>query len=836
MSQPISFAYRNLVFGASLEDAWALFRLDTVSYDGRSESDKRELLGLLAACAYSLEADFSLLRVSRSWSVGRYRAGAEAIVDPQHAHPGEWTRHLHRHESALAARETWRPEVFLAVRLAPPDAPAVQQAAQGLARAVARLRELAGRGGIARDARGIRRSQLEALARMQETIFRRVADYLDVEPASTAELEWLVRRALCRGLGEPDCDPGFEPQALILDDEGDEWRYVPLELDVLRLFECPLWQPTRAGGWVPEPYLVASSEHGASYQTFLALGALPEAVPFPSRQAELLFAPLEALDFRVDACLSARFVPNAQAVALVRKRIVDADNTYVEESHGDHGPSAASSERPHTARELEEHLTSAARPPLLRSSITLAVAADSRQRLEERVERVRREYGPVRLHRPAADQLPLFVSQLPAQRSAVSAYDDYLTIEQFGALVPIATHAVGSEAGFYIGHTLSGSAQPVLFDPTEASRTSRPPSVLLAGTLGSGKTLFMQLLEYQAFLAGSRIVDVDPKGGGDHRLAELPGMDGHVERIELSSDDAYRGMLDPLRIALPELREDLAVSFLFDLLPGPLAPGWKREIIAAVRAVTRDAADRGRDAGCGQVIERLCADAGDDARAAGETLAVYADTGLARLGFGAGRAGPLAAGDRQVTMLGIRNLARPLPGTPKADYTEEERIGQALLRLLAAYAMRLVAHDPGRHAIAGFDEAHFLLSDSAGRRLIEVLNRMGRSLNVTPILATQTLAETAELDNLLGVRCMFGMESEREAATALELLGLDGSDQRLRATLTSYRRGRCLMRDYAGRVGRVQIDLLDPQLLATLDTTPRAPDADGADAALRLPV
>jgi hypothetical protein len=282
----------------------------------------------------------------------------------------------------------------------------------------------------------------------------------------------------------------------------------------------------------------------------------------------------------------------------------------------------------------------------------------------------------VKLQRPAADQLPLFVAHLPAQRSAVPAYDDYLTIEQFGALVPIATHAVGSEAGFFVGHTLSGSAQPVLFDPTEASRTSRPPSVLLAGTLGSGKTLFMQLLEYQAFLAGSRIVDVDPKGGGDHRLAELPGMDGHVEHVELSSDDAYRGMLDPLRIALPELREDLAISFLFDVLPEPLAPDWKREIIAAVRAVVHDAAEGGRPAACGQVIDRLCAAAGDDARAAGQTLAVYADTGLARLGFGAADAEPPAADDRQVTMLGIRNLARPLPSTPKSDHTEEERIGQ----------------------------------------------------------------------------------------------------------------------------------------------------------------
>jgi hypothetical protein len=818
--RPLSFAYRNLVFGETLDDAWALYRLHTTSYEGRSAAGKRELLELHAACAYTLEADFSLLRVSRSWSIDDYLGGAEALSDPEHRHAVEWRRYLELHERVLSERATWRPEVYMAVRLAPPDGPPAAQLAHSLGSALERLRQRGRRGGGTRDARGIGRTQLKTLLAGQETVHHRILDYLDAEPASSAEFQWLVRRSFCRGLGEPDCDRAWEPQALVFPDEGDEWRYVPLELDLLRLFDSPVWQPTRARGFVPEPYVIAASESGLSYQTFVALGALPEAVPFPSRQAELLFAPIEELGFPVDACLSARYLPNDQAVALVRKKIVDADNTYVEESHGDHGPSAASSYRPEAARALEDYLTTGARPPLLCASISLAIGAPSSDELKERLERVRREYGTVHLHRPADEQLPLFVSHLPAQRSAVPAYVDPLTIEQFGSFVPIATHAVGSETGFYVGHTLSGSAQPVLFDPTEASRTARPPSVLLAGTLGSGKTLFMQLLEYQAFLAGSRVVDVDPKGRGDHRLAGLPGVEGHVERIEFTSEDAFRGTLDPLRIGLPELREDLAVSFLFWVLPEPLPPDWKREIIAAVRHVGRHADEGGRPASCGQVIDRLCAAPGEDARAAGETLAVYADTGLARLGFGERDAEPLAAGERQVVMLGIRNLALPKPGTPKSDYSEEERIGRALLRLLAAYAMRLVAHDTGRHAVIGFDEAHFLLTDGAGRRLIEVPTREGRSLNVTPILATQTLGEIADLDNLIGFLCMFGMESERAAAAALDLLGRDPEDSRLRAALMGFRRGRCLMRDYAGRVGAVQIDLVDERMLATLDTTP----------------
>lgn len=816
ISAPITFAYRNLVFGRDVKDAWALYRVQTASYDGLGIAAKKDLLGVLAAFAYQADADFQLLRVTKKWSIDDYHADSLALVDPRYGHREVWDDYLAAHRAGLGSRATARPEVYLAVRLAAADPPIGRQlasaAGEGISSLAAKARELLG----TRDARGLTERQLQALAADEEKTFQRAGDYLDVDRATTAELQWLVRRAFTRGVGEPIVDPGFSPQALVIADEADETRYVPLERDVLRLMDSPIELAGRQ--------LSVHSEAGESHQALLVLGALPEVAPFPGRQAELLFAPLEGLDFPVDASFCARFVPNQDAVSLVRKKIVDADNTYHEESHGDHGPSSASAERPHAARELEEYLTTGARPPLLRSTISLAVSASSAGELEERVERVRREYAPVALHRPLGDQLALFCQHLPAQRTRVSAYEDYLTVEQLGAMVPTAAHAVGSDIGPYVGYTLSGSRQPVLFDLTEASRTSRPPSILMAGTLGSGKTLAMELLLYQAFLQGSLIVDVDPKGAGDHKLAQLPGVAGQVEQIELSSDREFAGMLDPLRIAPLELREDLANSWLIGVLPEPVPPGWRREIIAAVRQVCERALEHDREPTCRDVIADLLTGADAEGQEAGRTLAVYADTGLARLGFSDSKRPQPLAGSKQVTMLGIRNLARPLPGTAKADYTEDERISQAVLRLLAAYAMRLVGNDPTRHAVLGFDEAWVLMSDSTGRRLIEVLNRMGRSLNVTPILASQTITETEELDNLLGARFVFGMESDREAARGLELLGLDPDSRELAEQLQRFRAGRCFIRDYQGRVARAQIDFVDPGLLAALDTTPRRED------------
>ncbi len=91
---------------------------------------------------------------------------------------------------------------------------------------------------------------------------------------------------------------------------------------------------------------------------------------------------------------------------------------------------------------------------------------------------------------------------------------------------------------------------------------------------------------------------------------------------------------------------------------------------------------------------------------------------------------------------------------------------------------------------------------------------------MTPLLATQVLGDVDELDGLIGAAFCFGVETDAEARKALALLQLDERDDALRQRLMGFRRGRCLMKDYDGRVSPVQIDLVDRRMLAALDTTP----------------
>jgi hypothetical protein len=387
-----------------------------------------------------------------------------------------------------------------------------------------------------------------------------------------------------------------------------------------------------------------------------------------------------------------------------------------------------------------------------------------------------------------------------------------MTAEQVAATVPVATAAVGSKGGIYLGFDpLAG--RPVRFDPTEAPRDSRPSAVLLTGTLGSGKTIAAQVIAHAALLRGSLVVDFDPKP--DHRLDGLAELDGEVRVLELSADPEHRGKLDPLAIGLPELREELASSYLLELLRDP-PPSWEVAIDRAVRDAVRGGEER-----LPSVVDRLRGADAPGAREAAEALEVISDFGLGRLGFSDGAGGEDAVAMSALTTIRMPGLNLPEPGTDRAAYTRSERVSVATLALVAALALKLISGDRSRHKLVILDEAWALFASSQGRALLNRLVRLGRAFNATILLVSQRIEDLGELAQLVGVTLIFGQDSVRAAAAGIEAIGLDPGERGLAQRVTEYRRGRCLMRDLDGRVGEVQVDPL-PALLAALDTSPGA--------------
>jgi hypothetical protein len=799
---PLAFTYGNCVFAAGLDDAWAGFAIPTSAYACLREEEKHARFAALLGAVSGMQADFQIVRVARRWDVPRFVQA--------HAERGELARRYVREQAVRLRRiGAGAPHVYLFVSLREPE----RDVTSYLARVAERhprewwraLRQtLAGRDGRVLSAAALARVHEQA-----EQLRARLAAFLPVRPARAEELQWLVRRAYCRGLGEPPVDALHEPRALLYE-RGGEAALAPLQGEVLRWIDCLVAQHGRS--------LRIDSELGVSWQAQLVAGALPEAGEFPGARVELMWAPVESLPFAVDLSLNARFLPNELALRLARRRIQDADQIAHAESDGEQGLSEQGAQRRQLARELLARLQSASRPPLLRATLALALGASEPEQLERRVQACRHAYGEVHLHRPLGGQLDLFWQQLPAQRTRVAGYDDTLTPEQVAAMMPTAAHAVGARRGFYLGHTLSGSRRPVLFDLREGSHSDRNTAILSVGALGSGKTTLAQKLKYEAFLQGARVIDCDPKG--DHRFHLLDEVAPHVQEIVLAPQARLRGMLDPLRVAPARLRHEATVSFLRELLPAGAPAAWETALVGAVDRVLRGA----RTPTCGEVVAAL-SDGDEVDTQVSKTLAVYARTGLTQLGFAeVGRALP-QVGSRQVIYLPIRDLPAPDPAVRREEYTQAERVGAQLVRLIAMFAMHLMAAERERLKVFSFDEGWRLLGDPVGRTLLMSLQRMGRSELAVPIISTQLLSDTlvgerSSLENLLGATFVFGMRSQEEAARALALLGLDPDDRALRAQLQQFQAGRCLFRDHRGRVEAIQVELVVPALLRAFSTTP----------------
>jgi len=805
MSQvfPLRYVRANVLVGPGGERA-AVYRLAMIAYPFLPAVEKWRWLRTLERMAALLGADFSLYRVNRGYAAHAYVGETAGLLDERGQDPDAFRSFLEGQRRRLEQLASHTPELYLVVALQEPAAGIYTGFVRSFDRARRRLEGLAG----IESAAPLDAAELEAIAVAEQRCFEQLRGLLACERASTRELQWLLRRVELRGIGEPVLDEFWQPDALVIETPDGRVAYQPLERDLWRCLNAPVTE-SRGG----PPRLLVEAEHGVCHQALLCVGSLADAPEFPG-PAELLFAPLEGVPFAVDAVGHFRWVGNRQALAQVRKRITDVEQVYRDQAQGDtRGPGLLAHEDRLLAREYEAILQGSGHPPMLYGSISLALGAPDEEELEQRVTALRDRYGQLALHRPRGLQEALYLDHLPrADGGTVADYRNQLTVEQFGALMPLGTQRIGAERGIYLGVSGGSGGRPVKYDPTAPSRESRTSAVLLAGTLGSGKTVAAQAIAYAAERRGSLIVDFDPKP--DHGFDAIPQLDGRVEVLELSGAEQHRGALDPLAIGLEDLREELASSYFLELLRTPPA-AWENAIQRAVRDTVRAGELRSL-----AVIERLRHTDETAAREAADALEVLADFGLARLAFGDAPAGTGAGASAPVTTIRTPGLTLPDPLASRETYTRAERVSVATLSLVAAYALRLVSRDRSRHKVVLLDEAWFLLASTQGRAMVNRLVRLGRAFNTTVLLATQRLQDLGDLSDLVGTYLIFGQESDAEAKRAVELIGLDPADRGLIARLRGYRKGRCLMRDLDGRVGELQVDLVFDELLAALNTTP----------------
>ena len=326
---------------------------------------------------------------------------------------------------------------------------------------------------------------------------------------------------------------------------------------------------------------------------------------------------------------------------------------------------------------------------MLRASISLAVGAPDRAELERRVEALRERFGEVRPAppaRPAARASSSTTCRAPTAARSPD-YRQQMTVEQFGAMVPTATAEVGSPSGVYIGHSPGRRAPgPLRPDRGAAHRPALGGAARRHARLGQDDRRAGDRLRRRApRLAGRRL---RPQARPRPRPAS-PSWRAGSRCWSSPATPSHRGKLDPLAIGLPELREELASSYLLELLRDP-PPSWENAIDRAVRdavragersllgVVARLRASRGRGRPRGRRGARGALGLRPRAPGLRATRRGRAASMAERVGDHDPHAGPLL----------------PDPGASRETYTRAERVSVATLSLVAAQALRLVSGRP----------------------------------------------------------------------------------------------------------------------------------------------
>jgi hypothetical protein len=588
---------------------------------------------------------------------------------------------------------------------------------------------------------------LRALAELEERMLRRLQGWVRASRLDCEEIGRVVLRAYQRGLST---NSGFGDCAL----SQKLWAFDRI----------PAVKIDPPGGLTAPPRLNGQSiridsKLGVSHQAFLRAENFPASGRAHGFGLDRVFAGLEVVDFPVDV--------------LIRVRRLE----------------------PRPGR------------PTFGAMLSLAVGAPSASALERRVVRLRRALRGVRLRRSSAEQLRLFSGHLPRVADGpVAASALTVPAEPFSTAAP----TVGSSAGPYLGHTLSGTPRPVLFHPFEGHQRRGSTATLLSGAAGSGKTLTMELIMYQAFVAGAAVIDVDLCG--DHALERLPDLAPEATVLELSAASRFRGLLDPLRIGPARYRQRLACEFLTGLLQGQPSPVLRAQIAEAVSAVIAKGAGS-----CGEVLVEMRRGSQDAQRTA-DLLEAAASSGIAALGF-ADRNCTLDPERQRVTVLRLR--AVEIRYAPKRSWTA--RLDRLILRLLAVYAAQLAKSHEERRCVVGIDDASELLLDNSGKALVDWIASVGQAGSFATLISARLLEDPSWAQERFGAALCFRAQDDCQAKSVERLLeGSAGADG-LASRLLNAGPGECVIRDRAGRAAPVQVEFVDDRLLQALDTTPIVP-------------
>lgn len=563
------------------------------------------------------------------------------------------------------------------------------------------------------------------------------------------------------------------------------------------------------------------------YRATLAFSRFPESMYFPQGDPWIHFASL--LPFPTDFSLRFTIEPSRKVrkeVGKKLKEIVDQANNM--ESAGGN-----------RTLEVEEYLRSGEDlelelkrdpSPWVFGRYRITVEATSVEELKDRVKQVIDHYRNIDIDLiwPTGDQLTLFKEGLPNDFIRSKAYHHRHILPIISAGIPTGTGAAGDQydlkpngevrgwIGAYQGYTTGQTQEPWFYDMHSTINTDNSNGVAITGSPGSGKTFYALTLTYQSVLSGAWTIYIDPKADA-RDMVRLPGLAG-AKVLDLRNGNP--GILDPFTIGATKAeRKNLALETLFLFLGGmnSLTSDQQTQLAQAVDRVTEYRAHPTLN----DVVSFLQGNA--ETRNMGTKIAVLRELPFSQLCFAppTTETVPLNPEDG-LTIFTLLGLSLPNAGEQAEE--NSQRLGIGIMNLLVEYTSQLMANSDKSHPkTLVIDEAWAIVSTKQGVDLVKKFARMGRAHNVALLMISQNSGDLSKegISNSIGTRFAFKATEPQEIDDVLTFMNLEHSEGN-RDVVRNLRTGECLMRDWSGRVARVQVDSWNREMALAFETNPTA--------------
>lgn len=839
---PIKYYENNLIFNNERKECWAAFKMIGYNYDYKSIAGKKTILNSLARFISNIGKEAAIFIVPISQDINKHYDNLIYNLDKKDSMYVQAKSHALQTQAYLEEKirrkenaNDYKVYVLTKINISTSVFTDVKDAVKYfITDPMQTINEIVGT-----EYKDIYEKDIEMFLKLSNEFLRKQNRRIALNKCDEYDIEWLIKRTFYRGIGEFMCYGDSNKNAIernkkilkikkdnVNEDELEELGehnefWTPFSEQVLKNGEKAIRCAQREMLKLTEGIIDLSEKRcvtirhddKVSYQTFLAVANIPDGILFPGH--EWLLA-LQDYPMQTEVIIRISTVEHKESLSNIDKKKKEIDDQIEHTIDSEEElPEELSNSRAY-ARELEAELK-ASKSPMSEVSITFCLSADSKEKLESRVDFIKEIFTDNNfvLERPITDQMKLFMESIPGTPRYVRDYIQRIPPRTLAGGIIGATRQIGDNVGPYIG-TTGELEKSVYLELARACRLNRSASCGFYGTLGGGKSFAADTLFYLSVLYGGLGLVIDPKGDRTDWDKDLPEFKGKVNIITLSADEKDRGKLDPFIIYKDDLAnaEYLALSILSELFK--LNPK-DDEYIAALSAI-RWVKKQEKPCMMKMADRLLNWDDEDEylavpAKRLGIKIKYLHDMAMAGLLFGEGDEEALDL-KRKINVLQIQNLQMPDPKKPKDEYNQEELLSTVLMIPIASFARKFIHQDRKIFKVILFDEAWALNATSAGKQMMNALIREGRSLFAGCLFISQGTSDVdvEGVKTNISYKFCFKATDLDEIKSVLKFLDLEDTDENIDA-VKNLENGECLFQDLDGRVGKLKFDAVFEHLI-----------------------